>query len=54
MIQTKENSQRLMKLKPMKSPKTPPTSATRDPKGKAFSSLSMMTLLLENRMVTFV
>ena len=32
-------SQIMMKLKPMKSPSTPPQSATREPKEKASSSL---------------
>ena len=39
------------KLKPIKRPKTPPTSATRDSNEKASSSFSMMMLLLAN--ITF-
>ena len=54
LCQTIKNSQRLIKLNPMKSPSTPPTSATKDPKEKAFCSFSMITLLLENMIVRFV
>ena len=43
-----------MKLNPMNSPITPPTSATREGKEKANCSLCRRTLLLENITVTFV
>ena len=46
------NSPTLRKLKPMKSPRTPPTSATRDSRGKASCSFSRTTELLENVMKT--
>ena len=45
LIQTMTNSQIIRKLKPKKRPRTPPTSARRDPNGKAASSFSMTTLL---------
>ena len=41
-------SQIMMKLKPMKSPSTPPQSATREPKEKASSSLITWMDPLEN------
>ena len=41
-------SQTIRKLKPMKSPSTPPQSATRAPKGKASSSLCTVTVSLAN------
>ena len=49
-----KSSHTLRKLNPIKSPRTPPISATRDWKEKANSSLSIVRLLEENMIWSLV
>ena len=47
LIETMASLQSWRKLNPMKIPRTPPTSADRDKKEKAYSSLARVTLLVK-------